>query len=262
MQTSDRWSDFDLHVITSDKDRLQQTDWAGQFSQQSYCFHALKAATGGVEKLTVVFETGQMDLILVPAGQMRLASIGLACGFERWHRRLNLGLNEIKTCMQGGYRFIKGESVWGSFYARVVARMPGVRLSDAEVITAANTAVVDALWVWQKIARGEYSAAQHVLHLSLADTNFRLQRELRLRRGESLPSFGLGRRVEAMLLPEELGRVRVDARCDADSLKQATVQTCHGLIALMGELAPSWRYPVMPDETLNAAITSKQTAPQ
>jgi len=122
------------------------------------------------------------------------------------------------------------------FYARVATEMPGVRLGDAEARMLADAAVADWLWIQHKLARGELSAAQHVLHRSLAETNFRLLRELRLRRGQPLPSFGLGRHVERLLGPEELAWVRVDARCEAEALWSATERAAEGLRALMTEL--------------------------
>jgi hypothetical protein len=95
--------------------------------------------------------------------------------------------------------------------------------------------------VLQKLARGELAAAQHVLHRSLAETNFRLVRELRLRRGEPLPSFGLARRVETLLRPDELARISIDAPLQLEALGRAAWQSVEGLSALMRELVPDWR---------------------
>lgn len=243
---SDEWSDVDLHLITTDVRRLQQTDWALTFPGLGYRFHSLKTATGGVDKLTIIFEAGQMDLIVIPERVMRLARVGMSLGIHRGHPRLKTALNEIHVCLRSGYRFLKGERAWGRFYERVATRMEGVRLDDAELTVLANAAAVDLLWVWQKISRGELSAAQRVLHQSVAETNFRLLRELRLRRQEALPSFGLGRHVEKLLPASELNWVRVDARCEPDDLRQATGRSAEGLAGLMGELVPGWTMPRLP----------------
>lgn len=240
----DNWSDLDLHVTTTVPAALERVDWARVLPGQGYRLQAVRPATGGVRKVTAVFAAGQIDLVIVPLGQLRLARLGLALGLQRCHGRLRVALDEIHTCLRGGYQFLKGEPEWGAFYARVAAEMPGVRLGDAEVRTLADVAVADWLWIQHKLARGELSAAQHVLHRSLAETNFRLLRELRLRRGQPLPSFGLGRHVERLLSPTELAWVRVDARCEAEALWSATERAAHGLRSLMTELVgDTWHWP-------------------
>jgi len=255
-EVTDAWSDVDLHIVTRDVNKLKSTDWAAVMPSMGYRFQAVREATGGVAKLTVVFKTGQMDLILVPQSQMSLARWGMRFGFQQWHRKLRIALDEINTCLRSGYSFLKGVDKWGSFYQNVATRMSGVRLDDAKITTLADVAALDVLWVWQKIARGEYSAAQHVLHRSLAETNFRLLRELRLRRGQALPSFGLGRRVEALLTPDELSWVTIDARANANELCGATLAAVRGMEALICELEVDWRLPDLPDESWRLARTS------
>lgn len=245
--TADAWSDVDLHIVTSDAAGLLRVDWAAVLPELGFCFQVVREATGGVRKLTVVYASGQMDLILVPRAQMRLACWGMALGMHAWHRRLSIALDEMHTCLRSGYEFLKGEKEWGRFYQRVTTGMSGVRLDDAAIRALADGAVLDVLWVWQKIARGEYCAAQHVLHCSVANTNFRLIRELRLRRGQSLPSFGLGRRVEVLLSDVELSWVKVEARPNAEELRTATLRAARGLSALMRELMPTWDFPTLPD---------------
>ena len=255
-KVTDEWSDLDLHVITRDVEKVKSTKWASVMPELGFRFRTIRPATGGVEKLTVVFEDGQMDLILVPQTQMRLACWGMRFGLQKWHQRLRIALNEIHTCLRSGYSFLKGEDKWGSFYQRVATEMAGVRLDDAAITTLADVAALDALWVWQKISRGEYCAAQHMLHCSLAETNFRLLRELRLRRGQSLPSFGLARRAETLLTPSELSWVKIDACANADELRRATLAAVRGLEALMGELEITWSLPDLPDESWRRARTS------
>lgn len=246
-RVADVWSDFDLHLVTTEPAGLEKVDWKRALPGQGFGFQAVRPATGGVRKATVVCATGQIDLVIVPLGQMRLARLGLRFGLEKRNERLRVALNEINTCLRGGYRFLKGEAEWGGFYARVASQMPGVRLSDAEAVALADVAVVDQLWVRQKIDRGELSAAQHVLHRSLAETNFRLLRELRLRRGQPLPSFGPGRHVERLLSAEELAWVRVDARCESRDLRRAADLAAAGLRALMQQLTGrNWTPPDHP----------------
>lgn len=240
---ADGWSDFDLHVVTSDAERLLRTDWNGALPAAGFALQVVRPATGGMRKATVLFAAGQIDLVLVPSSAMRLARLGMGCGLHRRPGALRVALNEMATCLASGYRFLKGEQRWGAFYARVAAEMPGVRLTDAAASALADVFLCDLLWVLQKLERGELAAAQHALHRSLAETNFRLVRELRLRRALPLPSFGLGRRVETMLPPDELGWVRVSATSDRAELAAAAWRAHDGLRSLMRELVPGWDVP-------------------
>lgn len=246
----DAWSDLDLHVITNQPTALETVDWPAVLPRQNYWGQAVRAATGGVRKATVLFAQGQLDLVIVPLRTMRLARWGWRAGLHRRHARLREALNEIHTCIHQGYRQLKGERAWGSFYAALKRDFPGVRLDDAMVRSLAELALVEQHWVRQKLARGELLAAQHRLHATLADINLRLLRELRLRRQQALPSFGLGRHAEVLLTADELAWVRVDARCSAEELSAATEQALRGLTALLRELLPDW-----PAPPLLAALT-------
>lgn len=241
---ADGWSDFDLHLVTSSAKQLEHVRWVEALPSQKFRFQVVRPTTGGVRKATVLFETGQMDLVLVPAWQLKMARWALRIGIHQRVHLIQVGLNEVSTCVRSGYRFLKGKNEWGSFYARVATEMPGVRIADQEARNRADVFLCDLLWVLQKLQRGELSAAQHLLHRSLAETNFVLIRELRLRRGEPLPSFGLGRRVEKLLPPRELAWVQVNARLEKNELRDATWRTMDGLISLMHELVPSWHIPV------------------
>lgn len=194
-----------------------------------------------MRKVTAVFVNSQIDLVLVPAQQLRLVRLAVRCGLHRHSRILQVALNEIATCLNSGYQFIKGEKEWGGFYSWIAHEMPGVRVNDDEAKALADGFLCDLLWVFQKLERGEFSAAQFVLHSSLAETNFRLIRELRLRRGQPLPSFGLGRRVESLLTPSELEWVKVNARLNAEELRGAAGYSFAGLRALMMEIVPAWK---------------------
>ena len=241
---ADDMSDIDLHLVTSSAKRLEHVRWAEALPSQKFRFQVVRPATGGVRKATVLFELGQMDLVLVPTWQLRMARWGMRFGTHQRVRLIRVGLNEISTCVRSGYRFLKGENAWGSFYARVAREMPGVRIMDEEARNRADVFLCDMLWVLQKLQRGELSAAQHLLHRSLAETNFALIREVRLRRGETLPSFGLGRRVETLLSSRELAWVQVNARLEREELREAAWRALDGLTRLMAELVPNWRIPV------------------
>lgn len=238
-----RRADLDLHILTPVPEELERVDWAAALPGQAFRHQAVRPATGGVRKATVLFATGEIDLVLVPEEPFRQAALALELGRHRENPPLMTALNEVATCLHSGYRFLKGEQEWGAAYARIGSGMPGVRLGDAEAKMLADIFLCDLLWVLQKIDRGELAAAQHLLHRSLAETNFRYVRELRLRRGEPLLSFGLGRKVEAILPPAELAWVQVSARLEAEELRRAGRSAFTGMQALMAKLVPAWRVP-------------------
>ena len=246
----DNWADIDLHIITTSACSLESVNWSRVLPREKFCLQIVRPATGGVRKVTVLFASGQIDLVLVPASQIYLARIAMWLGLHRRSYRLLVALNEVHTCLQSGYRFLKGEKAWGAFYSRIMTELPGVRLSDREVFNLAAVFLCELLLVLKKLERGELAAAQYALHRSLAETNFRLIRELRLRRGQPLPSFGLARHVETSLSASELAWVEIDARLDREGLRRATLRSFTGLKALMEQLVPEWSVPTAVSELL------------
>lgn len=237
---SGTWTDFDLHVATTAAERIEKMDWSRALPGQELCLKVGKSATGGVRKVALLFKSGEIEMVLVPVGQLKLVRFALNSGLYRRVRVMTLALNEISTCVRTGYRFLKGEREWGEFYRRVATEMAGVRVSNAEAVSLADLSLREMLWLLGKLETGELLAAQYILHRQLSETNFRLLRELRLRRGQPLPSFALGRRVEQLLPPDELALVRIDARPEKEDLRRATWQAFDGLVAFMRELVPEW----------------------
>jgi hypothetical protein len=241
LASADAWSDIDLHVITSDPAMLTDAAWARSLAGQDLCLHVVRPASGGVQKVTLLFASGEADLVLLPAELVRAARLAMGRGAHTKEGPLRSALNEFSTMIRRGYRFLKGEKKWGAFYSRVVAEMPGRRLGDAAVCEYADIFLCDLLWVLQRIERGELAAAQRVLHRSLAETNFQLLHESRLRR--NLPTFGDGRRVEKLLSAADLRDVAVDSRLDGNDLRNAALQSLAGLRHLMSFMVPAWRVP-------------------
>jgi hypothetical protein len=235
-------SDVDLHLVVSDSLAFDRVPFGLIFPNEGECFQAIRPATGGVRKLTLVFSTGEIDMVLVPVCTMRMAVVALSIGLYPKVPGVRLALNEMATCLHSGYRFLKGGPPWEKFYRRVSA-LPGVRLGNKEVTSLGNSAVCDVLWVLQKVAGGELIAAQHVLHSRVSDTNLKLWRELQLRNARQLPTFGLGRRVEAAADETYRRLLSVNAELDVCSLSSSTLKAFNGLTELMGELVPSWRVP-------------------
>jgi len=148
-------------------------------------------------------------------------------------------LNEMATCLHSGYHFIKGEEVWATFY-KDVAVLPGVRLSNDDLCTLADCFLVDALWVAQKATSGEIIAAQNALHCKLSTCCLRLHRELKIRCGERLPSFGLGRHVEEMESPEILQSLTINANAEDLAIKRECQKTLNTVSVLMTSMGLNW----------------------
>jgi len=238
-EVGSEFSDIDLHIIVNRGTKIDRVNWQCELPVGEYCMAAYRSASGGVRKVTVIFTSGQIDLVVVPIDMMRLASLACFLGFHLKHGFVRAALNEMATCLHGGYRFLKGERRWGSLY-RNVSRLPGVRLNDAEVVSLANSAVCDVLWVRQKLRSGELVAAQHVLHTRVIDVNLRLWRELRFRRLRPPLAFGLGRKIEETLDKSDLERLRVSYLLRKEEIERATQLALNGLLWLMQEIVPEW----------------------
>jgi hypothetical protein len=239
--SADGWSDVDLHLVTHAASRLEKMDWSQALPGQRLCLQVARPASGGVRKVTLLFEDGEADLVLVPTAKLRIAALMVGLGLHRRIGFVAAALNNLSTIMGGGYRFLKGEQEWGKFFARVVGGMPGFRLDDMRVRQLADTALCDTLWILQKLERGELVAAQRILHRSVMETNVVLLHELRTRRKG--PTFQQARRVERLVTSSQLATQQVSARLIAAELREATWHTLAGLKTLMAELVPAWSVP-------------------
>ena len=79
----DGLSDIDLHAVTDAKERIVDNDWSSTLQRHGFCMKLLRPASGGVSKLILVFDDGEVDIVLVPTVQMRLASVSLSLGLHR-----------------------------------------------------------------------------------------------------------------------------------------------------------------------------------
>jgi hypothetical protein len=235
-------ADLDVHLIVADSSAIENVFWDAELPDDGFCFRASRPASGSVRKLTLVFASGQVDFVVVPAIMMRIASVALRSRLYNRVRLISEALNEMATCLHPGYLFLKGQDIWGNFYRKVCA-LPGVRLTDDQARSLANASICDALWVLQKLEAGELIAAQHVLHSRLSEINFRLWREVRLRQNLPLPSFGLGRHFETIANEAERHDFCLSARLVPSELRVAVWRTLECLDALMERLDPVWSVP-------------------
>ncbi|ACB75691.1 hypothetical protein [Opitutus terrae] len=245
VERADAQSDWDFQIVTSLPERFATAAWTSELGLRVVNYAVRRAAISGLPKVAVRFATAEADLVVLPAGRLRFARWAVRLG---WHRRsagLRRSLQDLAVVIRPGWRMLKGGPAWQAFCERVVAEVPDPRLSDAAARNLAEGFVCDAIWVERKIDRGEWLAAQRMLHRSLAETNFQLLHELKLRCGER--SFPEARRAERVLPAAERAMIAVAARPEPGDLRAAlemSATTCRALMqALVGA---TWQWPETP----------------
>jgi len=234
-------SDVDLQVVTTRPGLLLERGWTRQLKGHRLHAYAVRAATGGVHKATGLFDTGEIDLVIIPYSRLRLARTAVALGLHRRSRSLAAALAQMTLILRPGHEVLRGGAGWTRFYRTVVDEVPDPRLDDAEVRSLAETLYVDAFWITRKVAQGELVAAQRWLHRTPAEVNFRLLNEWRARRGERL-CFD-ARRAEQVLPPLELSAVTLNAPLEPAALQAAarqSVTTARWLVRELTGSSPEW----------------------
>lgn len=240
---ADEHSDWDYQVITREPARFEARAWIAEAGLGTPVAYVLRGGRlGSALRFTALFAEGELDVVLIPHGRLRLArrilpsrSLLRLFGGER-------ALGDLAVVLRDGYRLAKGEAEWGTFLRRVVSDIPSSRLSDREVCDVAEGFVCDYVSTRRKIDRAELLAAQRWLHQQLAEANFRLLHELRQR--AKLPTFPDARRLELLAEERAVGLVRIEAHPDRESLLAAvekSAETCRTLVRdLVGE---AWQWP-------------------
>jgi len=249
---ADDLSDWDFHVITSQPDRFLNRDWTAELGLgPALAYGARRGAVGGVTRVTALFPEIESDYVVLSSLVWNAVRLGLRLGLHRRVPSVRRRATDLALIVRPGHRVLHGGKRWANFYRRVVDCMQDPRLGDADACRLAERFVCDYIWLQRKIARGELLAAQRMLHHSLAEINFQLLHECRLRRGE--PTFPEARRIERVLDGATLDRVTVVAGPDSDALLAAgekAAETCRELMrSLVGS---AWRWPnlvAMPDAT-------------
>ena len=240
---ADAQSDWDFQIVTSRPEMFFDSAWTRGLEGGTLRAYALREARlGDVPKINAVFAEGEADFVILPAGrlgQLRQATEG---GQHRSAGEVRRQLQSLAIVIRPGWRFLHGAEAWEPFYRQIVAEVPDPRLDDAAARALADGFVCDWVWVRRKLERGELTAAQRVLHRELAETNFRLLHELKLRRGER--SFPEARRIERVAAAADLAAVTVDATCAPAALHAAAAKsaaTCREL--MRGLVGGAWRWP-------------------
>lgn len=241
---ADAQSDWDFQIITTKPQIFEDSAWTKMLGHDLHAYAMRRAAIGGVPKAVALFAGAEADFVIVSARTWNLRRWAVRFYLHRRSTLLRRTLQDLAVVVRPGWRFLKGEKIWDPFYRRVVADIGDPRLDDVSVHSLAESFVCDAVWTLRKIDRGEWLAAQRMLHRSLAETNFRLLHELRLRRGER--TFPEARRAERVLSNRELEAISICAQPDAASLLSCVEKasaTCRTLThALVGN---TWKWPTM-----------------
>lgn len=238
--TADEFSDWDFQVVTARPEQFATSAWlaaTGLGAPRAYV--ARLGRLGMATKISVVVPEGELDLVLIPAGRLRLAKLLLQLGLANRLAAARQALSGLALVLRGGHRVVKGEREWGTFFQRVVDEFPAPGLDDQAVRSLAEGFVCDYVSTKHKVERGEFLAAQRWLHHQLAEVNFQLLHELRQRTGA--PSFPDARRLE--FLAADAGRCAVNAAPTSASLGSAVEKSAATLRELMAVLVPAWRWP-------------------
>lgn len=227
---ADSQSDWDFQIIASRSDIFQTSEWIQNLGIDVRTYVVRRAALGGVPKVAAVLAETEADFVILPAGLLRVSRLLVRLGVHRKSPYLRNKLQDLAVVIRPGWKFLTGGSSWEPFYRRIVAEIPDCRLNDADVRELNAGFACDVVWTLRKIDRGEWIAAQRMLHRSLHETNLRLMHELRLRKHQR--TFPEGRRAELILSREDLEGLNVTATLDANSLRNAVrkaAATCRKL---------------------------------
>jgi hypothetical protein len=234
-------SDWDFQIFPSAVEPYLRPDWLrglGLGRVEGYV--PRRPLWGGGWRCELLLPDAEADLLLVPYRRLRGLRVAAALALHRRRPSLRRALESLAEIIRPGWRFLKGPAWLEPFYRRAVADFPEPRLGDAEVRRLAAGVRCDHRWTVRKLEAGELRAAQRMLHLGLAEANFRLLHELRLRRGER--AFRGARRLERLAESGELAAVTVSAACDGPSLRAAAdhaAAACEELAArLLGRGPP------------------------
>ncbi len=251
--SADEFSDWDFQIGTSNPQLFDKASWPNSVGLVPLAYVARQGRLGSAQKISVLFAAGALDIVVIPIARLNEA-VKLTNTLGKVSDSSG-GFSDLAAVISSGYKIVKGTLELAQLYERIVKEVRGFRLSDQDVQDIGDSFVVDYVSTKNKIERGELLAAQRWLHIYLAETNFRLLHELRLRRGET--SFPDARRLEFLLDGSVIGKFNVEARIERTSLQAAVekcAECCRLLIAQL--LEGTWAWPQL------TQINSPRIAPQ
>lgn len=239
----DALSDWDFHIIARHTQFAATREWTAYLGLGFPKVYAFRdGVVGKVTRITAIWPGADMDFVVLPSAQLKLARLAMRLGMHRRSERLRRRLADLALVIRPGHRFLYGEAEWGGFYRQVRDEIPDPVLAPEELRRKAELFVADYLWVLRKIERGELCAAQRVLHRSLAETNYALLCELRRRKGQD--AWPEARRLERWASVEEYEAFSVSVRPEREELKRALDKSCAAFRRLVNDLlGDQWSWP-------------------
>ncbi len=238
---ADAFSDWDFQIATSRPEMFDDGAWLTAPGLAPLAYVNRTGRLGSARKATVVSELGELDLVIIPVDPLRSVAQLVSAG--RWADQppARQALTDLSAVLAGGYSILKGAAEFAGLYDLVAREVSPARLDAAAVRQLAEAFVCDYVFTRRKIDRGELLAAQRWLHHHLAETNFRLRHELRLRHGHI--SFPDARRLE-QLGGSDRDKVTVAALPSAGGLRVAVEETAATHRRLVAALLDGrWQWP-------------------
>jgi hypothetical protein len=238
---ADASSDWDFQIATTAPEMFADSRWTDALQGPPLHYVYRPGRLGSAQKVTALFPDGELDLVVIPAPALRGVAQLVEAGRHGTNPAAVGAIADLAAVLQGGYTIRKGADEFGGLYRFVVAGISAARLSNEAVCQLADGFVCDYVSTVRKIARGEALAAQRWLHVQLAEANFKLLHELRLREGKV--SFPDARRLERFADPR-LAAVAVEATLDIAALGRAVDKAAATARALVAALVgDAWRWP-------------------
>lgn len=238
---ADEHSDWDFQVATSNPEIFLNAKWLKYIGVEPIAYVIRSGRLGGVQKVSVVCDIGELDIVTMPITPLREIVACFQFGSCIRSDAVKQSVADLSAVLLGGYKILKGAAEFSAFYEDVARKISLHRLSDEAVCQIAEGFICDFVSTFRKINRGELIAGQRWLHQNLADANFRLLHELRQRGG--LLSYPDARRLEH-LCESRLMAITVDARPTIESLSVAVYkmgETCRDLVAQL--VGKRWVWP-------------------
>jgi hypothetical protein len=240
---ADAFSDWDFQVITDDVPMFFNAAWTREVCGVSVRAYGLRLAQiGAVPKVNIVFDVGEVDLVIIPGRSARILKACVGLGLHKRSTRVYRRLQELAEVIRPGWRLVKGEEKWGNVLRRIVSEVADPSLDDLEITRLANCLYCDYTWCLRKLHRGELRAMQRILYRDIWETNLQLLYELKRRKGAQ--SFTKARRLETTCTEGELTSVSISPALELADLRGAlekSAATCRSLME--GLLGDHWRWP-------------------
>ncbi|MBM3852399.1 MAG: hypothetical protein FJ399_04500 [Verrucomicrobia bacterium] len=241
---ADPSSDWDFQVATTEPQILEDKAWLADIGSSPLAYVHRPGRLGSASKVSAVLAAGELDLVILPVRPLEQIAQLVQAGRQPTEPEARRALSDLAAVLAGGYRILKGAKEFLGLYDWVKRELPPGRLEDDAVCRIAEGFVCDYVFTRRKVAQGELLAAQRWLHQHLAEANFRLLHELRLRRNEV--SFPDARRLER-LQDQSYESVKVAAMPDAPGLLAAVEHAASAHRELVAALLhKKWNWPALP----------------